>query len=100
MDNVVVFSPVALATVVGVPREDGESYWQAALRLREFVNELPSMERQVISWLFGLFGPDVSVREVANRMRLTPEAVVRIEERALDQLRRMCGTTSVFSEAA
>lgn len=100
MKNVVVFSPVALSMVVGMPIEEGESHWQGALRLRRYVNELPRMERHVIASLFGLFGPDVSVREVAHRMRLTPEAVIRIEERGLEHLRRRCGTTSVFAEAA
>lgn len=100
MKNVVVFSPVALATVVGVPAEEGESYQHAALRLRRYVNDLPRIERQVIVGLFGLFGPDISVREAANRMRMSPEAVARIEERALGRLRHMCGTTSVFAEAA
>jgi len=100
VDNVVTFSPVALAAVVGLPWEGGRNYWRAALRLRRYVNDLPGDERAVMSALFGLYGQDKSVREVARQMRLTPEAVVRIEERALGRLRQVCGTKSMFAEAA
>jgi hypothetical protein len=33
-------------------------------------------------------------------MRMTPEAVIRIEERAVAELRRKCGTKPAFLEAA
>lgn len=101
--NVVQFVPTALATVVGLPfheapGERGSS--QAALRLRRYVKELEPLDRAVISQLFGLYGPDKSVGDVARQLRLTPEAVVRIEEQALAQLRRKCGTKPAFLEAA
>lgn len=99
MNNVICFAPVALATAVGVPTGDRELFHQETLRVRRFVNELPELERHVIACLF-LYVPEMSVRQVAERLRLTPEAVVRIEERALEQLRRMYGTTSIFAEAA
>lgn len=103
MSNVVEFHPTALATVVGLPFAYGAGEggrWQALLRLRRYVRELEPLEESVISQLFGLYGPDKSVREVARRLRTTPEAVVRIEERALAELRRKCGTRAAFLEAA
>lgn len=103
MSNVVEFHPTALATVVGLPFAFGageRGRWQALLRLRRYVCELEPLEESVISQLFGLYGPDRSVREVARRLRMTPEAVVRIEEQALAELRRKCGTKAAFLEAA
>lgn len=103
MDNVVEFHPTALATVVGLPFEHGTGtggHWQAVLQLRRFVRELAPLDEAVISQLFGLYGPDRSVGDVARRLRVTPEAVVRIEERALAELRRKCGTKQAFLEAA
>jgi hypothetical protein len=103
LSNVVEFHPTALATVVGLPFQysPGEGgRWQAMLRLRRYVRELESLEESVISQLFGLYGPEKSVREAARHLRMTPEAVARIEERALGELRRQCGTKPAFSEAA
>jgi len=103
MTNVVEFHPTALATVVGLPFAYGageRGRWQAMLRRRRYMGELESLEKSVISQLFGLYGPDKSVREVARQLRMTPEAVLRIEERALAELRRKCGTKPAFSEAA
>jgi hypothetical protein len=102
-ENVVELHPTALATVVGLPYaydpgEDGR--WQAMLRLRRYVSELEPLEQTVISLLFGLYGPDKSVGEVARQLRMTPEGVVRVEERALAELRRKCGTKPAFLEAA
>lgn len=99
MNNVVCFAPVALATGVGVPTDNREEFQKETLRVRRLVNELPELERHVIACLF-LYQPEMSVREVADRLRLTPDGVVRIEEQALAQLRRMYGTTSMFAEAA
>lgn len=103
MSNVVQFHPTALATVVGLPLEYGDGAsgrWQAMLTLRRYVRELEPLEETVIAQLFGLYGPDKSVREVARKLRLSPEVVVRIEEQALAELRRKCGTKSFFLEAA
>lgn len=103
MNNVVEFHPTALATVVGLPFVYGageRGRWQAMLRLRRYVSELETVEETVIAQLFGLYGPDKSVGEVARQLRMTPEAVVRIEEQALAELRRKCGTKAAFLEAA
>lgn len=103
MTNVVEFHPTALATVVGLPFAYGageRGRWQAMLRLRRYVRELEPLEESVISQLFGLYGPDKSVREVARRLLMTPDAIVRIEEQALAELRRKCGTKAAFLEAA
>jgi hypothetical protein len=103
MNNVVEFHPTALATVVGLPFAYGageRGRWQAMLRLRRYVGELEPLEETVIVQLFGLYGPDKSIGEVARRLRMTPEAVVRIEEHALEELRRKCGTRQAFLEAA
>jgi DNA-directed RNA polymerase specialized sigma subunit len=100
MNNVVVFSPVALTMVLGVSPSDPEVFRRESLRVRRYVNELPKIERRVIVWLFGLFEPEMTAREIAERMRLTPEAILAIEESALGRLREMYGAPSLLERAA
>lgn len=103
MNNVVQLHPTTLATAVGLPVDrnaNGSGCWQSLLRLRRYVTELETLEQTVISQLFGLYGPDKSVRDVARQLRMTPEAIIRIQERALAELRRLCGTEPAFLEAA
>jgi RNA polymerase primary sigma factor len=52
---------------------------------------LSSRERQIVDARFGLDGPAVSRRELAERMGRSSERVRQIEERALDKLRRAAG---------
>ncbi len=56
---------------------------QYALRI------LSSREREVLSWRFGLEKDGVtrSLRQVGQKMGLSPEGVRRIEAQALDKLR-------------
>ena len=59
-------------------------------RIRRALRILTSREREVISWRFGLGseGERCSLRQVGHKMGLSPEGVRRIEEQALNKLRR------------
>ena len=58
-----------------------------AARIRRLVGALPKLHRLVITWHFGLDGHTLSRREIADRLRLSPAAVRRIEAEALQLLR-------------
>ena len=58
-----------------------------AARIRRLVGTLPKLHRLVITWRFGLDGPSLSRRTIADRLRLSPAAVRRIEAEALGHLR-------------
>jgi DNA-directed RNA polymerase sigma subunit (sigma70/sigma32) len=58
-----------------------------AARIRRLVGVLPKLERLVLIWRFGLDGSSLSRRAIAERLRLSPAAVRRIEADALGQLR-------------
>jgi DNA-directed RNA polymerase sigma subunit (sigma70/sigma32) len=58
-----------------------------AAHIRRLVGTLPKLHRLVIAWHFGLDGHPLSRRAIADRLRLSPAAVRRIETEALDHLR-------------
>jgi DNA-directed RNA polymerase sigma subunit (sigma70/sigma32) len=58
-----------------------------AARIRRLVASLPKLHRLVIAWHYGLDGCALSRREIAERLRLRPAAVRRIEAEALRHLR-------------
>jgi DNA-directed RNA polymerase sigma subunit (sigma70/sigma32) len=58
-----------------------------AARIRRLVSTLPKLDRLVVTWHFGLDGHPLSRREIADRLRLSPAAVRRIETEALGHLR-------------
>lgn len=69
-----------------------ERVWMQELvsRLQNALHYLTTREREVISWRFGLGdeGETFSLRQVGQKMGLSPEGVRRIEEQALNKLRR------------
>jgi RNA polymerase primary sigma factor len=57
--------------------------------LREALRELPARERLVLGWRYGLGGGEPApLREIGNRLGLTPERVRQIESAALSRLER------------
>jgi len=60
-----------------------------AARIRRLVSTLPKLHRLIVTWHFGLDGHPLSRREIADRLRLRPAAVRRIEAEALRHLRRL-----------
>ena len=58
-----------------------------AARIRRLVASLPKLDRLVIAWHYGLDGRALSRREIAERLRLRPAAVRRIEAEGLRHLR-------------
>jgi DNA-directed RNA polymerase specialized sigma subunit len=56
-------------------------------RLRHTVNELPELERRVLTWRFGLDGLTLTRREIADRLKLKTTAVATLERAALARLR-------------
>jgi DNA-directed RNA polymerase sigma subunit (sigma70/sigma32) len=69
-----------------------------AARIRRLVGSLPKLHRLVITWHFGLDGLTLSRREIADRLRVRPAAVHRIEAEALRHLR--CLVLAQGEEAA
>lgn len=69
-----------------------EKIWQSEIteRLSHALRILNRREREVLSWRFGLGeeGETFSLRQVGQKMGLSPEGVRRIEEQALNKLRR------------
>ena len=60
-----------------------------AARIRRLVSTLPQLHRLIVTWHFGLDGRTLTRREIAERLRLTPAVVRRIEAEALGHLRRL-----------
>lgn len=56
-------------------------------RLRHTINELPELERRVLTWRFGLGGLTLTRREIADRLTLKPAAIIALEKAALARLR-------------
>lgn len=69
-----------------------ESVWgrEAETRLNEAMSLLTEREREVLTYRFNLSGcgKKVSLRKVGNQLGLSAEGVRRIEEQAMDKLRR------------
>lgn len=69
-----------------------ESVWgrEAETRLNEAMSLLTEREREVLTYRFNLngCGKKVSLRKVGNQLGLSAEGVRRIEEQAMDKLRR------------
>jgi RNA polymerase sigma factor (sigma-70 family) len=65
------------------------------LALVALLGVLSSRERQIVDARYGLEGPEVSRRELADRLGRSPERVRQIEERALDKLRRAAGDSDL-----
>ncbi len=70
----------------------GQNVWRNEVneRVTRALRVLNAREREVISWRFGLGdqGESFSLRQVGQKMGLSPEGVRRIEEQALNKLRR------------
>jgi len=69
-----------------------------AARIRRLVASLPKLHRLVIAWHYGLDGRTLSRREIAERLRVRPAAVRRIEAEGLRHLR--CLVLAQGEEAA
>lgn len=69
-----------------------ESVWgrEAETRLNEAMSLLTEREREVLTYRFNLngSGKKISLRKVGNQLGLSAEGVRRIEEQAMDKLRR------------
>lgn len=58
-------------------------------KLSRYIREcLEPREREIISLRYGLNGPALTQRQVANRLRISRSYVSRLETRALTRLRR------------
>ena len=68
-----------------------------AVRVRRQVAALPRLHRIVIASRFGIYGPLLTRRQLADRLKLTPSAIRRIEAEGLQLLR---GVTLAPREAA
>lgn len=55
--------------------------------LRRILDELPALEKRVLTWRYGLDGLTLTRQEIADRLKLEPSAVVALESAALDRLR-------------
>ena len=65
------------------------AYFQSRQRIMEMLSVLTEPQAQVLRLRFGLEGGlPMSAEEVGQRLALTPDEVVKIEERALRQLRQ------------
>jgi RNA polymerase sigma factor (sigma-70 family) len=71
-----------------------------AARVRRQIRRLPTIERRVIRWRYGIECDKLTVREIAARMGIGKSTVSDIEARALDRLRAQLGFMSELREAA
>ncbi|MCW3002633.1 MAG: hypothetical protein JWQ20_1931 [Conexibacter sp.] len=58
-----------------------------AARVRRLVGALPPLERRVVNWRYGLDGPELTVRQVAARLKVSVRTAWLIEQRGLEYLR-------------